>query len=282
MTNLWLACREVGWISECSTLDSFCLLRCLFSVVLGIPALCCSVSTHMPSFLLTSAGQLLLYAGIAGGSSLKAKLFQCWRLPEDINNLVCCSSPCLRPPFSKKNHLDSSVGIWLFGSSLVWQVGVYSPSSFLVSFTVIFCVCWVFPLFLPGWKHVGTGSLVCAAVAGPADTAPGHCPSDSSAVWSLSRPSVNPELSNPGEFQTEFNSVLPCNECFVHKLRGALSAAQNCEKKTFFWSTQYRNMTCSIFWPKNLLVSRKAFHRSSRMPLLRWLGLSYYPCSHFP
>lgn len=73
------------------------------------------------------------------------------------------------------------------------------------------------PLFLPGWIYVGTGSLVCAAVGVPADAAPGHCPSDPSAVRGLAQPSANPGLSNPGELHTEF--TLPCREHFMHLLK---------------------------------------------------------------
>lgn len=57
--------------------------------------------------------------------------------------------PCLLQLFLLKmayflKYLDLSVGIWLFGSFLVWQLGVYSPSSFLGSFTVIVYMCWMF------------------------------------------------------------------------------------------------------------------------------------------
>lgn len=135
-------CREVGWIGQCWTLGSF--PSCLFSAVLGIPTLCCSVNTYMPSFLLTSAGQLLPYAGVAGGySPLHGQVVPVPMSPRAYKQ------PCLLQLFLLKTAyflkcLDSSVGIWLFGSFLVWQLGVYSPSSFLGSFTVIVYMCWMF------------------------------------------------------------------------------------------------------------------------------------------
>lgn len=208
-----------------------------------------NVSAYAPSFLLTPAGQLLLYTGIAGGSSLKAKLFQCWRLPERINNLVCCSSSCSRPLFLKPSQFISG--------NLALQVFLsLAGGSILSLFLLVLLHCYYYlpvlgvPLFLSGLKYVGTGSSVCAAVAVPADAAPGHCPSDSSAVWSLSQPSANPGLSNPGEFQTEFTRALPCNERFVRKLRGGLSAARNCKKKTCFWSTHYTPWPVPLSAPK--------------------------------
>lgn len=139
-----------------------------------------------------------------------------------------------------KTHFSSSVGIWLFGSVVVWHVGVFSPSSFLGFFTVTVCMCWMFLCSQDG-KCAGSGPWLCAAVAVPADAAPGHCPSGSSTEL-ISR------LSLPGEFQTGFTIALPCNEHFVHQLRSCLAAAQNCERKTVLGAP---SMTCSTFCPQS-------------------------------
>lgn len=226
------------------------------------------------SFLLTSAAQLLLHTGITGGSSLQGQVVPVLMSPRAYKQLALCSSSCLRLLFFL-NHLDSLVGIWLFGSFF----GRWNIISLFLFGLLHCCYCLHVldvPLFLRGWKYVGTGSWVCAAVAVPADAAPDHCPSDSATLQALPQPSTNPGLSNPGEFQTEFPGPCPA----VSILCISWEAALKLREETCSWSTHFT--TCSTFCPKNLLVYRKPFHRSSRMALLRCLGLSCCPYSCFP
>lgn len=189
--TLWFYCSlQRSRMNHCWTPGSFCFLSCLFSVVLGIPALRCSSSTHTPSFLLTSAGQLLLYGSTTGGfKSQVLVLTSPWEYKQlcllqlfSLNLLFLFFFFFLTSQFIYEN--------WFFGFVLIWQMGVYSPTIPLpcrAPLLLLFCMCW---MFLPGWKYIGTESLVCAAVAVPADAAPGHCPSDSSAEWFLSQPSI--------------------------------------------------------------------------------------------
>lgn len=112
-------------------------LSCWCAGVLGVPMSCVTS-------VLVCSRELLLYTGLAGGSSLTGQVVAVLNVQTTLFVAAFLAQSLLKKINNSKTHFSSSVGIWLFESVVVWPVGVCSPSSFLGFFTVTVWMCWIF------------------------------------------------------------------------------------------------------------------------------------------
>lgn len=238
--TLWFYCSlQRSRMNHCWTPGSFCFLSCLFSVVLGIPALRCSSSTHTPSFLLTSAGQLLLCGSTTGGFKSQVLVLTS---PWEYKQLCLLQFFSLNLLFLFFFFLNISIYLW---ELILWLclnladgcILSNYPSSLLCSFVVIVLYVLDVPPGMEICWHWVIG-MRCS------------CCSSWCCTWSLSIrlfswmifvSTFNPGLSNPGEIHMEYYRALPCCERFVLKTAKVSNLSFN---------HPLYNMTCSTYFQK--------------------------------
>lgn len=122
--------------------------------------------------------ELLLYPGLAGGSSLTGQVVAVLSVQTTL--FVAAFLP---QSLLKKNKFQNPLQ-FIGGNLALWVCCSLACGSllslFLLGLLHSYCLHVLDVPLLPGWKCVGSGPWVCAAVAVPADAAPGHCPSGSS------------------------------------------------------------------------------------------------------